>query len=136
MLSHSPEGSTDGRPAVLGYWMGYRIAKGYYARAADRTAAIGDMLRIEDSMRSCRPAAWRGVQGRGGLIALAPRLAPAWFSAFSRDTHRYLDTGHNLHREDPAAVVDAIREVVALAAAREPRRCGADAGRSRRITIR
>ena len=48
MLSHSPEGSTDGRPAVLGYWMGYRIAKGYYARATDRTAAIGDMLRIED----------------------------------------------------------------------------------------
>ncbi|WP_425478408.1 alpha/beta fold hydrolase [Luteimonas yindakuii] len=37
----------------------------------------------------------------------------ALFAQFSRGTHRYLDTGHNLHHEDPAAVVDAIREVAA-----------------------
>jgi pimeloyl-ACP methyl ester carboxylesterase len=43
----------------------------------------------------------------------------ALFAAFSRGTHRYLDTGHNLHREDPAAVVDAIRTVVAMASASE-----------------
>lgn len=35
----------------------------------------------------------------------------ALFAAFSRGTHRYLATGHNIHREDPAAVVEAIRAV-------------------------
>lgn len=37
-----------GRPADLGYWMGYRIARGYYERATDKAAAIHDMLHIED----------------------------------------------------------------------------------------
>lgn len=36
------------RPADLGYWMGYRIARAYYTRAGDKTAAIRDMLDIED----------------------------------------------------------------------------------------
>lgn len=36
------------RPADLGYWMGYRIARAYYERAKDKPAAIGEMLRIED----------------------------------------------------------------------------------------
>ncbi|NZA26575.1 hypothetical protein H0E84_09275 [Luteimonas sp. SJ-92] len=39
----------DGRPADLGYWMGYRIARAYYRRAADKREAIRDMLRIEDA---------------------------------------------------------------------------------------
>lgn len=43
----------------------------------------------------------------------------ALFAQFSRGTHRYLDTGHNLHHENPAAVVDAIREVAATATAPE-----------------
>jgi pimeloyl-ACP methyl ester carboxylesterase len=34
------------------------------------------------------------------------------FASFSRGTHRYLATGHNIHREDPKAVADAIRAVV------------------------
>lgn len=36
------------------------------------------------------------------------------FAAFSRGTHRYFATGHNIHREDPDAVVAGIREVIAL----------------------
>ncbi|MGG2101099.1 alpha/beta fold hydrolase [Stenotrophomonas sp. NRRL B-14846] len=35
------------------------------------------------------------------------------FSGFTRGSHRYLDTGHNLHRENPAAVVSAIQSVSA-----------------------
>jgi pimeloyl-ACP methyl ester carboxylesterase len=35
------------------------------------------------------------------------------FAGFSRGTHRYFATGHNIHREDPKAVADAIRAVVA-----------------------
>lgn len=38
----------DGRPADLGYWMGYRIARAYYRRAADKRVAVRDMLHIED----------------------------------------------------------------------------------------
>jgi pimeloyl-ACP methyl ester carboxylesterase len=33
----------------------------------------------------------------------------ALFASFSRGTHRYFATGHNIHREDPKAVADAIR---------------------------
>ena len=33
------------------------------------------------------------------------------FASFSRGTHRHLATGHNIHREDPEAVADAIRAV-------------------------
>ena len=44
LQGHRPEG----RPADLGYWMGYRIARGYYRRAADKAQAIRDMLRIRD----------------------------------------------------------------------------------------
>lgn len=39
----------DGRPADLGYWIGYRIAKAYYAQAPDKQAAIRDMLNIHDA---------------------------------------------------------------------------------------
>lgn len=35
------------------------------------------------------------------------------FSGFARGSHRYYATGHNIHREDPAAIVAAIREVSA-----------------------
>src|SRR5690606_37344104 len=39
---------TPGRPADLGYWTGYRIARAYYERADDKAAAIREMLAIED----------------------------------------------------------------------------------------
>lgn len=39
----------DGRPADLGYWIGYRIASAYYTRTLDKQAAIHDMLNIEDA---------------------------------------------------------------------------------------
>lgn len=34
------------------------------------------------------------------------------FARFSRGTHRYVATGHNIQREDPNAVVEAIRSVI------------------------
>jgi hypothetical protein len=36
------------RPADLGYWVGYRITKSYYDRAADKARAINDILTIRD----------------------------------------------------------------------------------------
>lgn len=33
------------------------------------------------------------------------------FAGFARGSHRYFATGHNIHREDPAAIVEAIQSV-------------------------
>ena len=41
----------------------------------------------------------------------------ALFAGFSRGTHRYFATGHNIHRENPKAVADAIREMATSYAA-------------------
>src|SRR5690606_27908073 len=35
-------------PAHLGYWIGYRIARAYYERADDKSAALREMLDIQD----------------------------------------------------------------------------------------
>jgi len=40
-----------GRPADLGYFIGYRIAEAYYAQAADKAAALRDILRVQDVER-------------------------------------------------------------------------------------
>lgn len=40
--------TAPGVPADLGYWMGYRIAKAYYDRAADKAAAVRGILRAGD----------------------------------------------------------------------------------------
>lgn len=37
-----------GRPADLGYYIGYRITKAYYDRAADKRQAVRDILNIAD----------------------------------------------------------------------------------------
>jgi pimeloyl-ACP methyl ester carboxylesterase len=39
----------------------------------------------------------------------------ALFATFTRGIHRYFDTGHNIHREKPKAVADAIRTAAILA---------------------
>ena len=46
--------------------------------------------------------------------ALWKRQHAALFAGFTRGAHRYFATGHNIHREDPAAVADAIRDVAAI----------------------
>ena len=43
------------------------------------------------------------------------QLHAALFAGYSRGTHQYFTTGHNIHREDPKAVADAIRFVAAAA---------------------
>lgn len=41
--------AAPGRPADLGYWMGYRISKAYYDRARDKRAAVKDILLFTDA---------------------------------------------------------------------------------------
>ncbi len=45
--------------------------------------------------------------------AIWKRLHAALFTGFSRGTHQYYATGHNIHREQPKAVADAIRFIAA-----------------------
>lgn len=45
--------------------------------------------------------------------ALWKRQHAQLFAEFSRGTHQYLVTGHNIHRESPKAVADAVRLVAA-----------------------
>lgn len=40
--------AADGRPADLGYWMGYKITKAYYDRAEDKREAIREILQVQD----------------------------------------------------------------------------------------
>ena len=40
--------SQAGRPNDLGYWMGYKIVKAYYDKAADKKKAIDEILHIRD----------------------------------------------------------------------------------------
>lgn len=49
--------------------------------------------------------------------ALWKRQHAELFAGFSHGIHQYYDTGHNIHREDPKAVADAIRFVVAVSQA-------------------
>jgi hypothetical protein len=44
-------GLADGRPADLGYFMGFRICQSYYQRAKDKKKAVAEMLNIKDFKR-------------------------------------------------------------------------------------
>lgn len=50
------------RPADLGYWVGYRITKAYYDRAADKSRAIHDILHIRDFDRFLAESGYGGAQ--------------------------------------------------------------------------
>lgn len=39
----------EGRPADLGYWMGYKIVEAYYNKMGDKKQAIQDIINIEDA---------------------------------------------------------------------------------------
>lgn len=39
----------DGRPADLGYWMGYRIVDAYWRRAQDERRAVREILHLEEA---------------------------------------------------------------------------------------
>ena len=49
--------------------------------------------------------------------AIWKRQHAALFASFSHGSHQYYATGHNIHRENPKAIADAIRSVVAASQA-------------------
>lgn len=45
-------------PGDLGYWVGYRITKAYYQKAADKKAAIREIIEIEDPKAFLEKSGW------------------------------------------------------------------------------
>lgn len=46
-------------PGDLGYWVGYRIVKSYYERAADKRAALRDILQMTDPHAFLAASGWQ-----------------------------------------------------------------------------
>jgi hypothetical protein len=53
--------SAPEQPGNLGYWVGYRIAKAYYDRAADKRQAIRDILGVTDYRAFLAASGYSGV---------------------------------------------------------------------------
>ena len=43
----------------LGYWVGYRIVKAYYQRAADKQQAFREILGLSDPQAFLNKSGWR-----------------------------------------------------------------------------
>ena len=50
---------TPQAPGDLGYWVGWRIARSYYAHAADKRAALAALLKLEDPKAILAASGWR-----------------------------------------------------------------------------
>jgi hypothetical protein len=50
---------TAERPADLGYWIGYRIAKAYYRKAADKSAALREIIELRDPHALLAASGWK-----------------------------------------------------------------------------
>jgi uncharacterized protein YjaZ len=50
--------STMSKPGDLGYWVGYRIVKSFYDRAADKHAAFREILEIHDAKAFLAASRW------------------------------------------------------------------------------
>lgn len=58
---------TPDKPGDLGYWVGYRIAKAYYADAADKRQAIADLLNVDNASAAAllKRSGWAPQTGCG-----------------------------------------------------------------------
>jgi hypothetical protein len=55
-LSNGP--GTAQRPGDVGYWVGYRIAKAYYAHAKNKRTAFKELLQLNDSKAILAGSGW------------------------------------------------------------------------------
>jgi hypothetical protein len=58
-----------GLPADLGYWMGYKISKVYYDRAADKKAAVREILLYKDPKAFLQASGYQPGGGQGSRTA-------------------------------------------------------------------
>ena len=61
---------TAEKPGDLGYWVGYRIARTFYRKAADKRAALRDILQMKDAKAFLAKSGWYpGVDLEAGTVA-------------------------------------------------------------------
>ncbi len=53
---------TPQAPGDLGYWVGYRIAKAFYDRTADKRAAVKAMLEATDAVAFLKASGWQPAE--------------------------------------------------------------------------
>jgi hypothetical protein len=58
-LSRWVDNSTLEKGNDLGYWVGYRIVKAYYQRAADKQQALREILELSDPHAFLTKSGWR-----------------------------------------------------------------------------
>jgi hypothetical protein len=58
-LSRWADNSTMEKGGDLGYWVGYRIVKVYYQRAADKQQALREILELSDPKAFLQKSGWR-----------------------------------------------------------------------------
>lgn len=56
-LNNGP--GTPDKPGDLGYWVGYRIVKSYYQRAADKHRALREIFEMRDPKAFLAKSGWR-----------------------------------------------------------------------------
>lgn len=64
---------SEGRPYDLGYWMGYKITKSYYERAADKRKAVRDILDIQLAGGIANPKGPRDPRSISAIVREALR---------------------------------------------------------------
>lgn len=47
------------QPGDLGYWVGYRIVRAYYAQAPDKRRAVAEILAVRDARAFLKASGWR-----------------------------------------------------------------------------
>lgn len=58
-LSAWADNSTFEKGGDLGYWVGYRIVRAYYQRAADKKQAVGEILELSDPKAFLQKSGWQ-----------------------------------------------------------------------------
>jgi hypothetical protein len=53
--------NTEGVPADLGYWIGYKIVQSYYEKSPDKEAALAEILRMRDAQAFLDQSGYRSV---------------------------------------------------------------------------
>ncbi|MGH7696659.1 MAG: DUF2268 domain-containing putative Zn-dependent protease [Gemmatimonadaceae bacterium] len=71
---YNQQSSTPDWPGDLGYFVGYRIAKAFYDRASDKSAAIRDIIQVRDASVFLEQSGYAPTTGGLPNVIVEPRV--------------------------------------------------------------
>jgi hypothetical protein len=71
---------TQERPGDLAYWVGYRIARAYYAHASDKARAIAELINLDDADAFLKASGWTPASDCGSRAIEQTQPNPATVS--------------------------------------------------------